>query len=140
MTATNARAKNRRLRRHRRGAAAVEFAVCLPILVILVFGSIEACSFIFLKQSLSVAAYEGAREAALSNSTTSAASTRSQQILDSRGVTDYAISFPGGTPDAALRGQPVTVEVSAPTQTNSPLAGQFVPNRTLVSRVVMLKE
>jgi len=138
MTAIKAKPMNRR--RRRRGAAAVEFAVCLPILVLLVFGSIEACSFIFLKQSLSVAAYEGAREATLSNSTTSAASVRSQRILDSRGVTDYSISFPGGTPDAALRGQPVTVEVTAPTQTNSPLAGRFIPNRTLVSRVVMLKE
>ena len=67
-------------RRSRRAVAAAEFAVCLPILVLLVFGSIEASSFIFLKQALSVAAYEGAREAALSNSTATAAEDRATHI------------------------------------------------------------
>ena len=46
----------------RRGVAAVELAVCLPVIILLVFGAIEASSFIFLKQSLNVAAYEGIRE------------------------------------------------------------------------------
>ena len=52
----------RSVRRRQRGMAAVEFAVCLPVLVLLVFGAIEASSFIFLKQALTVAAYEGVRE------------------------------------------------------------------------------
>ena len=41
----------------------VEFAVCLPMLMVLMLGSIEATSAIFLKQSLVAAAYEGVREA-----------------------------------------------------------------------------
>ena len=49
----------KRHRRTRRAVAAVEFAVCLPVIIMLVFGAIEASSFIFLKQSLNVAAYEG---------------------------------------------------------------------------------
>ena len=53
----------RTTRSNRRGIAAVELAVCLPVIVLLVFGSIEASSFIFLKQSLNVSAYEGIREA-----------------------------------------------------------------------------
>jgi len=32
------------------------------------------------------------------------------------------------------------VTVTASTNTNSPLAGQFVPNRQLAARVVMVKE
>lgn len=123
-----------------RGAATVELAVCLPVLVLLVFGSIEAASFVFLKQSLQVAAYEGVREAVRSGQTASVATTRAQNILDSRQVRNASIRFAGISPNDAVRGQQVVVEVSAPTATNSPLAGQWVPNRTLTARVVMLKE
>ena len=47
----------------RSGVAAVEFAVCLPVLVVLILGSIECCSMIFLRQSLAIVAYEGLRVA-----------------------------------------------------------------------------
>lgn len=117
----------------------MEFAVCLPVLVLLVFGSIEASSFIFLKQSLSVASYEGAREAAKSNSTDADAVARAEAILTSRGVNDFEVRFPEGV-DGVERGEQIVCEVSAPTRTNSPLAGDFVANRNLTTRVVMLKE
>ncbi len=45
----------------RRGAAAVELAICLPLLVLLVMASIEACTMIFLDHSLTIASYEGVR-------------------------------------------------------------------------------
>ncbi len=124
----------------RRGVAAVEFAVCLPVIVLLVFGSIEASSFIFLKQSLSVAAYEGIREAVRSGSTTDTALARAESILSARFVEDFQVSFPGGSVENAARGEEIVIEVSAPTETNSPLAGSFVNNRTLTARVVMVKE
>lgn len=126
--------------RLRRGVAAVEFAVCLPVLVLLVFGAIEASSFIFLKQSLAVGAYEGAREAIRGNGNNADAIARVNNILASRGVNGFAVQFPGGESADADRGDEIIIEVSAPTQPNSPLAGQFVSNRTLVSRVVMVKE
>lgn len=130
---------SRRHRPRRKAVAAVEFAVCLPVLVLLVFGSIEASSFIFLKQTLSVACYEGIREAAKSGATDVDATARAQAILDSRGVNDFEIEFPSGVADLE-RGEQVVCEVSAPTRTNSPLAGEFVTNRVLTARVVMLKE
>ena len=124
----------------RKGAATVELAVCLPVLALLVFGSIEAASFIFLKQSLQVAAYEGVREAIRSDTTDALAVGRASAILDSRVVRDANIRFPAGSVSSIARGQQVVIEVSAPTRTNSPLAGQWVANRTLTARVVMLKE
>ena len=126
--------------RRRRGVAAVEFAVCLPMIVLLVFGAIEASSFIFLKQSLAVAAYEGAREAARSTSTTGDATDRAENILTSRTVNDFQIEFPNGDVASMQRGEKLICEVTAPTQSNSPLAGQFVTNRVLTARVVMVKE
>lgn len=124
----------------RSGVAAVEFAVCLPVLVLLVFGSIEASSFIFLKQGLAVAAYETTREAVRPGSNSGEASARGQNILSSRGINDASISIPAGEVGDIPRGQEVIVEVSAPTATNSPLLGRFLTNRVLTSRVVMLKE
>ena len=132
--------KHNRKNQKRRGVAAVEFAVCLPIIVLLVFGSIEASAFIFLKQSISVAAYEGAREAIRNGSTGGDADSRARTILDARQVQSFQISFPGTDPSTAQRGDEIVVQVTAPTAPNSPLAGQFVANRLLTSRVVMVKE
>ncbi len=124
----------------RRGVAAVEFAVCLPVIVLLVFGAIEASSFIFLKQSLHVAAYEGVRNAIRLGSDNAQATNSAQNILTSRNVRDFQVSFPNGDASKADRGDEIVIEVSAPTSTNSPLAGRFVTNRMLTARVVMVKE
>lgn len=123
-----------------RGTATVELAVCLPVIILLVFGSIEAASFIFLKQSLHVAAYEGIRVAIRSGATSANGESNAINILNSRNVRDFSISFPTGETSRIARGEPVIIEVTAPTQSNSPLAGQFVPNRLLTARVVMVKE
>jgi Flp pilus assembly protein TadG len=110
------------------------------VIILLVFGSIEASSFLFLKQSLNVAAYEGAREAIRSGSGNAEAAERARTILASRNVQDFLIEFPEGEAGEAARGETVVVTVTAPSRTNSPLAGQFVPNRQLAARVVMVKE
>ena len=52
-------------RRDERGAAAVEFALVLPILLLLVFGVIAYGYMLSFRGSLSQAAAEGAREAAV---------------------------------------------------------------------------
>ena len=133
-------AANRRRTRRRKGVAAVEFAVCLPVIVLLVFGAIEASSFIFLKQSLNVAAYEGIRESIRVGYDNKNGMDRAANILNSRNVQDFFVSFPNGEAGDAERGDEIVIEVTAPTSTNSPLAGQFVSNRTLTARVVMVKE
>ena len=64
--------------------AATELAVCLPIIVLLVVATVEACSMVFLKQSLSVAAYEGVRTAISNRATTAEVQGACQQILADR--------------------------------------------------------
>lgn len=126
--------------KRRAGLAAVEFAVCLPVIVLLVFGSIEASSYIFLKQTLNVAAYEGIREAIRVGATEGDAIDRAANILDAREVRDYQIRFTELSPERAERGDEIVIEVTAPTNSNSPLAGQYVANQVLTARVVMVKE
>jgi hypothetical protein len=124
----------------RRGVAAVEFAVCLPLLVLLIFGSIEASSMIFLKQTLNVAAYEATRDAIRDGQSNSDAALRAEQILQARRVIGFAVDFPNGEAFDANRGDEIVVEVSAPSGANSPLVGQFISDRTLTARVVMIKQ
>jgi Flp pilus assembly protein TadG len=50
------------------GAAAVEFAIILPLLVLLIFGTIEFSLLLFNKQVITNAAREGARKAIIAQS------------------------------------------------------------------------
>jgi len=48
-------------RRHRRGQALVEFALVIPIFVLLIFGLVDLGRAVFISNSLSEAARDGAR-------------------------------------------------------------------------------
>lgn len=76
-----------------RGAAAVEFALVVPLLLLLVFGIIQYGYMLSFRQALSQAAAEGARAAAVAPSALTAAQKQDaagnavQQALDSYDVT-----------------------------------------------------
>jgi len=53
--------KNRRTRKGDRGAAAVEFAIVLPLFLVLVLGTIDFGYFFFVTEVMTNAAREGAR-------------------------------------------------------------------------------
>lgn len=65
-----------------RGAAAVEFALILPLLVMLVFGIVEFSILFNRQQGLHAAAREGARVAALPTSTQSQIRDKVRDALD----------------------------------------------------------
>ncbi len=65
----------------------------MPLLVLLAFGSIELSNMVFLKQSLSIAAYEGARMATRPGATQAQANNRIQQVLAARNVTSYTVTY-----------------------------------------------
>lgn len=125
--------------RRRRGAAVVEFAACLPLLMLIVLGAIEATHGIFLKQALSAAAYEGMRVAIEPRGRQAAAIQQAQAILDARLVKGSRIAFDTNI-DTALRGQKVAIVVSAPISLNSPFIGRVIQDRVVTVRTVMVKE
>jgi Flp pilus assembly protein TadG len=51
----------------RRGVSTVEFAICLPVFLLMVCGFIDFCRYYFLVQSLSHAAREGLRAGVIFN-------------------------------------------------------------------------
>lgn len=124
----------------RRAAAVVEFAVCLPLLMLIVLGAIEATHAMFLKQALSAAAYEGMRVAIEPRSTQAEAIEQANNILRSRLVNGSRLVFNPANIDLVERGQKVSLEVSAPISANSPFIGRVISDRTVSVRTVMVKE
>ncbi|MBL8853821.1 MAG: pilus assembly protein [Planctomycetaceae bacterium] len=103
----------------RRGAAALEFAVCLPMILLVTFGIIETCDAIFLKQSLILAAQEGARVAVVPGATTTNVRFQVELILRARGVQEESITItPANFPSAPF-GSLITVNVVARIDRNS---------------------
>jgi Flp pilus assembly protein TadG len=121
----------------RRGVAVTELAVCLPMLVLVVFGSIQACNLIYLKHGCVSAAYEGSLELAKGNASNSSVSSRAQQVLDARGIRSSQIRLvPASEVASASRGTPFTIEVTADVATNMSLSGFFPLPRTVTGRIV----
>ncbi len=135
------RRRNLAARRQRRaGVAATELAVCMPVIVLIVLATIEACAMIFLQQSLSIAAYEGARVALAPGAQTSNVTYQCQQILEDRDVAAATINVtPSDIPGAAA-GTWINVVASAPFAKNSLVGGWLFSNKTLTASVQMVKE
>jgi Flp pilus assembly protein TadG len=85
-------------RRDDTGAAAVEFALLVPILLLLVFGIMEYGLTLFDMQGANAGAREGARRAAVGQAP-SCAVVKGAVGAAAAGVdiTSVAISYPGGT-------------------------------------------
>lgn len=118
----------------------VEFAVCLPLLMLIILGSIEATHGIFLKQALNAAAYEGIREAVYSTATTQDARRHTEDVLNARQIRNFSITFSPSDVATATRGTPISIEVSAPMSANSPFIGRVIADRVVRLRSVMVKE
>jgi len=132
--------RNRMTRSSRRGVAATEFAVCLPVIVLLVLGLIECCTMIFLKQSLTVASYEGIRTALEDRAVAADVRRTSQQVLTQRRVRGGTIVVTPANIPGTPTGQYITVTVSAPADRNSVIPGSFFRGRTLSASATMMKE
>jgi Flp pilus assembly protein TadG len=130
-------------RRHsetRRGAAVAELAICLPLLVLLVFASLEACSMIFLDHGLSIASYEGVRAGISYDGTNADVTARCNEIINQRSINDATISTNPGNVANVERGEPITVIVSAPANSNMIVPPWFFGGQTLTARTTMVKE
>ena len=124
---------------HRQGAAVVEFAVCMPLLMLIVLGSMEAAHSIFLRQALSAAAYEGIRVAIEPRSKQADALQQAQNVLAARFVKRSNVVFDKNV-EQTPRGEKIAIEVSAPISSNSPFIGRVIPDRIIKVRTVMVKE
>lgn len=124
---------------NRNGAAVTELAVCMPIFVTCVFGTLEICSGIYLRQTLTISAYEGARAAGFYGSSPGEATVAAMKILTDRGITGGNVTFDPPNPEDTLAGTMITARVSAPTNKNC-YRFAFLPNKDIVVTATMVKE
>ena len=124
-------ANHRNRHRSRLGAATVEFAVCLPVIVLLVFGGIQSASMLFLRQTLVQASYEGIKTAVTNNGNLADAEAAARAVTDGRNLEGVSVTFDPSDIESLERGGIVRVTVSAPGDNNSlfpfgPFAGKNV--------------
>ena len=127
-------------RRPRRAVAAVELAVCLPAIVLLVFATIESCTMIFVTQGMHAATYEGARLAIQKKADTTQAIQRTQGILDGHGIAGATIRCEPADVTTAVPGDLVAVVVSAPCSANRISPVFLFGGQNLEVRTTMAKE
>jgi hypothetical protein len=111
--------------------------VCLPVLTLIVFGSIQACNLIYLKHGVITAAYEGTLELAKRNATSSSIEARAQQVLTARGIKSGQIRIlPAGTEISSTSpGTQFSIEVTAAVKTNMSLSGFFPLPASVTGRI-----
>ena len=129
-----------RAQTERSGVAAVEAAICFPLIILLMLGTLEITAGLYLRESLSVCSFEACRVGTRRGSTAADVEARALEVLADRGVTGANIVI---TPDgfgglSAL--DPISVEISAPTAGNSIFIFDNLANRTIFSTVTMVRE
>ncbi len=124
-------------------AATIEFAFILPCLVVLTIGTIDLCSMMFLKESVTLAAYEGARRGVGRGRTNADSTARITEFLEERNITydtSTVVSYSSPGFDAADTLENVTVTVQVPCAGNLLIPSQWFDNLTLSASVTMRKE
>jgi hypothetical protein len=126
---------------NRDGIATSELAICLPILILLTLAVLETCTVIFLKETITISAYEGARVGIRKQGTDAQVAAKVQTFLESRGIifeSDFVeISDPGF--DQASDLQNITVTVNVPCDGNT-YSGWIFSGRFISASVTMRKE
>lgn len=128
-------------RRGRRSAvAAVELAICLPVIVVVVFAAIEACDMIFTKQALHASSYEGARVAIQASSTSAQTIQRAEDVLAGHSIEGATVTCQPADLSAVPAGSNITVTVSVDCEANRNSLRFFFAGRDLEASTTMVKE
>lgn len=124
---------------HKRvGAAVVEFALVVPLVLMLAFAAIEFARVVMIRHSIDNAVYESARLAIIPGGTAADARNETQRLFAVIGITDFLVEVV--PPVLALETPEVTVRISVPLDSNSYFPQQFFAGRTLRRELTMRRE
>lgn len=131
------------IKTHTLGSALIEFALLLPVLVVIVLGTIELGWALYIQNTLVDAAREGARIAVTQNVSSIDIVNEVDTIIQNANLTSNNASITI-TPTAISlepRGTAITVAVSLPYNAESILPSPlFLNGVTLQAQVTMTKE
>jgi len=137
--------KNRPNHHRAKGVAAVETALCIPILLIAMMGTLEICSAIYLKESITVCAFEGARVGTRRYAKADDVIDRVLEALDDRQVfipdeDGFGVRVLPADFSQLSALDPITIEIVAPTAGNSIFVFDTLFNRKITASVTMVRE
>ena len=124
--------------RKRTGTTVVEFAVTLPLVLLLFFGSIEFSRVNMLRHSAAQAAYEGARRGIVPGATAADVRAAASAIMDAAFAANYTVDVVPATitPTTTY----VTVNISLPLATNSWVVPNYFASQTLTKSFTLERE
>src|SRR5678815_375796 len=126
-----------RLRSSQHGGAAIEFALIAPLLSALVLGVIEGGRFTSRYQAASVCVRAGAREASLTDATTTSVQTATNTCLTDAGFTTVTPTISPTNPATAASGTKVSVSFNL---AYVPWFGLQFASKTMHFSCAMIKE
>lgn len=130
----------KRFRGKRFGVAAVEFAVCLPLIILIVAGSIEGASLLFLRQALIQSSYEGVKVAIKQDSDSFDVNSVALAVTDGRNLDGVTVETIPSDIQSVPQGELIRVRVTAPTSGNSMFFNGVFTIPAVAAEAVMVKE
>jgi Flp pilus assembly protein TadG len=128
----------RRRTRRRRGAAAVEFALCVPVLLTVLFAIIEYSRVLQIQHAVRQAAFEGARAGVALDAAASDATTSASNITSALGIQGATVTV---SPNPlSYSSQTVTVTVSAVPANNGWFVKFFTSGMSISSTISLDRE
>ena len=125
----------RRRRVRRRGAAVVEFALCVPVLFMCLAFLWEFSRAEMIRQTVATAAYEGARQAIVEGGSAADAQQMAQSVIDAVGTQNATITITPSTVTSATT--QVQVTVSAPLNGNALVTPFFFKDFEISSEMTL---
>jgi Flp pilus assembly protein TadG len=141
--------REKQLRKQRQGASTVEFAITLPVLLLMIMLTFEVSRMMMVQQCMNYAAQEGSRAASLATTLsdsqvdTAVRNALRATITDSNNTATVGVAVTPTVTAAIASGTPVTVNVQVQYSDVSWLPGSFLNylgNPTLTAQSIQDRE
>ena len=134
----NSKPRQRPRRSTRSGAVVVEFAICVPVLLLVFFASLEFSRVNMIRQTVENAVYEGARRGIVPGATADNCRTTAQTVLNTVSINGAQVDV---SPTVITQDTTeVTVSVAVPVNNNSWVTPVFFGDKTITGSMTLRRE
>ena len=127
-----------RQRNDRIGALTVEMALCIPLLLTVLFGCYEMAKANMLIHASESAAYEGARVGIIPGATSAKIESAAGSVLKSMGINSFTVNVSPSV--ISVDTERVEVEIGVPFRENTMIPTLFVDDPTFRARCELSRE
>ena len=126
--------------RARSGAAMIELALFLPVFFMITMATVETCRVLYLRQSLSIAAYECARLGIVPGMSRDALDAQSSVILHARNVKGAVLKTTPSNIDSLKYGDTLAVTITVALDENALLGTWFYRGKSVSETTTIMAE